>query len=102
MNKDNKTVVRNAEQLHCPSFHTLAFCEEMSYMIETYYSAPADLNKEKEIERSVSNKGGKITFREEDQGTVVLTIEFDLLANANESISELKKSDIHVEGPCSY
>jgi hypothetical protein len=74
----------------------------MSAMIEAYYAAPVDVHRERRAEAQISARGGKLTFREEDQARVTLTIEFKEREEAEAAMQELSSLGMHVEGPSDY
>ena len=71
-------------------------------MIEVYYRAPADEQREKLVETQVVALGGRLTFREEDGHRITLTAEFDKRDAAEAAMRLLSTGDVHVEGPSDY
>jgi hypothetical protein len=74
----------------------------MSAMIEAYYTAPVDVHLERRAEAQISARGGKLTYREEDEARVTLTIELRGKKEAEAAMQELSLLGIHVEGPSDY
>jgi hypothetical protein len=75
----------------------------MSQMIEIYYRKPADAEREREIQNSVREFGGQITYREDDVPYgICLTIEFCDRASAELACNRLRDRGEHVEGPMQY
>jgi hypothetical protein len=76
-------------------------------MIEVYYLAPPDADHEAQIAQAAQRHGGEITFREipkpnDLSQAVVLTIEFESWAAAEQAMSDLQAMGEYVEGPCEY
>jgi hypothetical protein len=82
----------------------------MAYMFEVYYRRPPDPDKEARLTRWVSDRGGRLDFREEPDTdaavtgfhSVCLTYEFDSLDQAALAAEGLRKQGEHVEGPSHY
>jgi hypothetical protein len=78
----------------------------MSYMLEVYYKAPVNQHKEAELPERVSELGGRLDYREEDNGqtssSICLTYEFDDRGEANAAADSLRQNGEHVEGPQDY
>ena len=71
-------------------------------MIEVYYNAPSDAEREKAVEAQVAARGGKLTCREEDVSNIILTVEFDDMKEAEAMMTELTAAGMYVEGPSDY
>jgi hypothetical protein len=78
----------------------------MSFMIELYYKAPADADKEIDLVTRVKKLGGRLDFREEPEPdasrSVCLTFEFNSLSQAKAAAEQLRRDGEHVEGPAEY
>ena len=74
----------------------------MSSMIEIYYAAPFDGQRELAIVAALAPQGGKLTHREADAKNVTLTFEFKRRVDAERGVLGLSKSGLHVEGPSDY
>jgi hypothetical protein len=73
----------------------------MSFIIELYYKAPANLRREADLSERVRKLGGQLDYREEAE-SVCLTYEFDSLAKAESAALALRSEGEHVEGPVTY
>ncbi len=77
----------------------------MTYLFEVYYRPPADAVYEATVARRVAEFGGRLEFREDPAGPVggvCLTFEFDDLGRAETAADALRRTELHVEGPCEY
>ena len=79
----------------------------MAWMFEVYYAWPVDLRREERIVEAAAKHSGEQTFREVPTAdsimqTVVLTLEFKELADAEAAASELIQLGEHVENISDY
>jgi hypothetical protein len=78
----------------------------MSFMLEVYYHAPPNQEREARISQETGQLGGRMTYREAPAGdgsrAICLTYEFDDLRSAETAASRLRRLGEHVEGPADY
>ena len=74
----------------------------MSAMIELYYQAPVDAERELAFLKKVEAIGGRLDYREEEEHSIVLTYEFEAWEKAEEAIEALREPGCHIEGPSNY
>lgn len=78
----------------------------MSFMLEVYYPAPTDHERESRIRAAAGRYAGELTFREESSGwpstSICLTYEFSDCESAENAAILLRGNGEHVEGPSDY
>jgi len=77
----------------------------MSFIIEVYYHAPSNLDKEKVIKREIEGCRGSVVYREEsdqESEAICLTGEFTDIDSAEAAAVALRAMGEHVEGPQDY
>lgn len=77
----------------------------MVYVLEIFYRAPTDEQRERRVAACASSHGGRLDYREMPDapgGPVCLTFEFDALDQARAAAGCLRDDGEHVEGPVDY